>query len=45
MKEKIESLQGLRGIAFIFVFLSHAIWQCGELGYLGVSIFLFYLAS
>lgn len=39
MKEKIESLQGLRGIAFIFVFLSHAIWQCGELGYLGVSIF------
>lgn len=41
MRGKIESIQGLRGIAFIAIFLSHAgICDIAFLGAWGVSIFL-----
>lgn len=41
MKEKIRSIQGLRAIAYIAIFISHS--RVGSFGYLGawgVSVFL-----
>lgn len=41
MKEKIKSLQGLRAVAFIVIFISHtSIGNLSKLGAWGVSIFL-----
>lgn len=40
MENKIASIQGLRGIAFTMIFLSHAMWKFGQLGYFGVSLFI-----